>query len=341
LPALDTLPIHFITPQIAHRIHTEEDLVTRVIGCCFGSLVVNRFAAKFEPFGDLELACLSAILGTEKHEAIHRYFDSERGAVQLVNMVSLIFGEVGSFVTNTVPLDVLHIVGQTIKNLAQALPAELKVELQLDKADALMNVSDSSIKSVIVSLLRDLLKTCTLRTLPLPEEVLTNCLQMCLNGLWRWGRVLHQLGASQPLPPEFLDLAGLEITRHLRIEKDQASRVMGRCVEALVVSNLAARIESRTDSTVQVGDEALACLSAILGTENRDLRLWLGRSGAVELANMASLILSEIDFLFSNTAPSDVLDMIQQTFSILSPTLPAELNAELMSNTDGQCEVVL
>ncbi len=338
-PTLDFFPIHFITPEIARRIHTEEDLVTRVIARSFGSLVVNRFAAKSKPFGDRELACLSTILFTKQRKAIHQHF--KPGVVQLVNMVSLASGELSSFVTDTVPSDVQHIVRQTIGTLAQALPAELKVELQLDQADALMNVPDSSIKSIIVSFLRDLLKTCTLRTLPLPEEVRTCCLQMCLYSMWDLGQVLHRLGDSQPFPPELLDLAGLEITRLIRTEKDQASRVLGRCVEALVVSNLAARIKSHTDSTVQISDEALTYLSAILGTESRDLRLLLGRPGAVELANMVSLIFSEIDSLFSDTIPSDVLDMIQQTYGILSPTLPAELNAEMMNLTDGQCEVIL
>ncbi|KAI9455574.1 hypothetical protein BJY52DRAFT_636129 [Lactarius psammicola] len=157
---------------------------------------------------------------------------------------------------------------------------------------------------------------------------------MCLYGLWDLGTVLHRLGGSRPLPPEFLDLASLEVTRHIRTEKDQASRVLGRCVEASVVGNLAARIKSRTDSTVQISDEALTCLSAILGTESRDFRLWFGRPGAIELANMASLIFSETDSLFSNTTSSDELDMIQQMYNILSPTLPAELNAELMNFTD-------
>jgi len=53
---------------------------------------------------------------------------------------------------------------------------------------------------------------------------------------------------------------------------------------------------------------------------------------------MVSLIFNA---LFSDTAPSDVLDVVQQTFSILSQTLPGELNAALMNCTDGQCELIL
>ncbi len=128
------------------------------------------------------------------------------------------------------------------------------------------------------------------------------------------------------------------MTRRIRIEWDGAARVIGHCVEALVVKKLVAGIKSSIDSEVRISDEELGYLSVILCTESRDLRLWLGRPGAVELANMVSLIFNA---LFSDIAPSDVLDVIQQTFNILSQTLPAELNAELMNFTDGQCEVDL
>ncbi len=344
LPELDFFPIHF-TPEIARRIHAEEDPVARVIGRCFGSLVVNKLAAEAKPLGDCELASLSAILGTENRKANDWLF--RPGVAQLVNMVSLTFGEVSSFVTNTVPSDVLHIVGHTIGTLAQALPAELEVKFQLVQADTLMN---SSIKSVIVSHLCDLLKTWTLKTLPLPEEVRTSYLQMCLNGLWCWGKVLHQLGVSQPLPPEFLDLAGLEITRHIRTEKDPASRVMGRCFEALVVNNLAALIKSRSNSTVQIRAKARGCLSAILGTESSDVMHWMSQPGAIELVNIVFLALGDIGSLAADTVPSYVLDVVSQTFNILSQALPAEINTELglvdrihapADIPDGQCELIL
>ncbi|KAH9170377.1 hypothetical protein EDB89DRAFT_1978641 [Lactarius sanguifluus] len=330
LPALDLFPIHFITPEIAHRLQTEEDHILRVIGCCFVSLVVNRFAAKFNPSGDRELASLSAIIGPGVRAMIHRPGNLKPGAaVQVVNLISLTSDILSSLVVNTVPSDVQYMVRQTISTLSQALPADLKVELHLDQADALMNIPDStSIKSIIVSLFHDLLKTCTLRTFALSEEARASSLQMCLQGLWNLGQELHwqQRGGSQPSAPEFLDLVSPEITRHLRSEKDQVCRVKGRCVEALVVSHLAAR----TDPTVQTSDEALGRISTILGTESRDVRLWLGRPGTVELANMVSLLFSEIDSLFSDTTPLDVLDMIQGTLSTLSPTLLAKLDAELM-----------
>ncbi|KAI9447508.1 hypothetical protein H4582DRAFT_1894301 [Lactarius indigo] len=328
LPALDLFPIHLITPEIAHRLHSEVDPIIRVIWRCFSSLVVNRLATKFDPLGDRELAFISAIIGPGVQKTIHRPGNLKPGAaIQLVNVINLASNILGSLVVNTVPSEVQHMVRQTISTLAQAIPAEFKY---LDQAGALMNIPDSTpIKSVVVSIFRDLLKTCTLRTLPLSEDDQADYLKICLESLCNLGQRLHWQRRidSQPSGPEFLDLASSEITLHIRTEKDEACRVIGRCIEALVVNHLAAR----TDSTVQISDEALGRISAILGTENRDLRFLLGRLGTVELPNVFSLLFSEIDFLFSDSIPSDVLDMIEGTLIALSPAVLAELNAELMN----------
>ena len=273
---------------------------------------------------------------------------NQPGAVQFVNLVSLIFSEVGPFVANAVPSDVLHMVGQTLSILAQALPDELKSSLRVIQADSLMNFPNCSMESIIAPLLDCLLNAPKFLPLSLPEEVRTSCLKTCLNGLWRWGKALHQFGASQPLPPQFLDVAGPEITRHIRTEKDQASRVMGRCVEALVVTNLVARIKSRTDSTVQSNDEALKCLSTILGTGSHDVMLWLSQPGAIELVNLIFLAFGAIGSLAADTVPSYVLDVVAQTFSIVSRAFPDDIYYELelyqihapMDNPDGQCELI-
>ncbi|KAF8261194.1 hypothetical protein EI94DRAFT_822139 [Lactarius quietus] len=331
IATLGLLPTHFITPEIARRIHAEDDIAVCVIGRCFASLVANRLAAKSKPFTDDEVACLSAIHCIETSAATY----STPGVVQLIGIVSLTFVDVNSLVADTVPPYVLHIVGQTISTLTQALSAELCIELQLNQADSWMNVPDSRIKSVIVSHLRGLFKVCTQRPFPLPEAVRTYCVQMCLYGLWCWVKVHRQLDASQPLPPEFLDLAGLDITSHIRTEKDQNTRVMGRCVEALVVINLVARIRSRTDSdsTIPLSDKESACISAILGTESHDLRLWLSQPGAVELA---TLVFSEIEVLFTDTLPSESImpHMVEETCDIVYWQLPYELSAEMLESFD-------
>jgi hypothetical protein len=132
-------------------------------------------------------------------------------------------------------------------------------------------------------------------------------------------------------------LASPEIIRLVQLEKDPVSRVTGRCFGALVVMKLAADIRSRADLNFQISDEELACLTAIIGTEDPDLRLSVSAPYTFEVANTLSLVFSEIDTLLSCTVPSEVLDMMQQTYGILARTLPAELNATLTNYTDGQC----
>ena len=345
--AWNFIPIS-IMPGIARRIYTEENLAARLTGCCFVSFAVNKLAASFSSNSSDELAYLFAILGTENRKAIH--WLNQPGAVQLVNLISLTLGAVSSLVTNTVPVppDVLHIVGQTISILSQDLPFDLKVELQLHQADALRDCSDSPTKSIIVPHLLELLRRCTLNALFLPVEMRTGCLQMYLKGLWHWGKALHQLDASQPLPSQFLDLSSLEFTRHILTERDHASRVMGRCVEALVY-NLATRVSLRTDSTVQGREKALAYLSAFHGTENRDVTLWLSQPGAIRLVNIVSLALGDIGSFSADTVPSYALDVVPQTFRTLSQTLSAETRTvlgqdqtnALVGIPNGECKIVL
>jgi hypothetical protein len=245
-----------------------------------------------------------------------------------------------------VPSDVLHIVRHTINTLAREIPVDLKVELQLHQADTLMNFSDASTKSFVASHLFHLLKTCILRAVSLPEGVRTRGLQMCLYGLWHWGKALHQY--SLPFPSDFFDLAGLEITRHILTERDQTSRVMGRCVEALVI-NIVART---SDSTGQNNEKTLGLLSAFLGLGNRDVTLWLSRPSAIELMNIVSLAFGDIGSLTAVTVPSYVRGVVLQTFGMLSRALPAEINSVTMQdqipdspadipNHDGQCELIL
>ena len=220
----------------------------------------------------------------------------------------------------------------------------------MNQAGALMNLSGGPggpTKSIILSHLHNLLKVCTLSTSPLPEEIRTNCLRMCLNGLWHWGKAPHQLGASQLLPPDFLDHAVLEIT-YIWTEMDQASRVIGRCVGARVVNNLAACVKSQTNFTALSNDKALACFSAILRAESRDVKLWLTQPGAIEHMNMLSFAFGDISSLATDTVPSYVLDVVLQTFRILSKALPAEFNNQyrldqtqsLMDIPIGQCEFI-
>ena len=136
-----------------------------------------------------------------------------------------------------------------------------------------------------------------------------------------------------------------EMTRRIRKQRDLAVRVMGRCVEALVVNKLAADIHLRNSP---VTNDELACLSAILGTKSRDVMLLLSCPGAIEFTNMVFLALDDSAAFSHGTVPTYVLDVIQPTSSALSRVLPTELNAKMQidqTNTsmyisNGKCKLV-
>ena len=336
------LPSYFLSsliPEITRRLQTEEDSGVRVIGRCFGALIVNKLVADLEsrtdPINDEELACLSSILGNNSRDM--NLFLSQPGAVALVNMISLTFDEIGGLFTETVPLDVVQ---QTLGILSQAVLSQQNAKVQLDQPIAIINGSSGQFESVLESRLLDLLNTCMTTSL-LEDRVRTSCLRVCLKGLWYFGRTFHQLGNSMSLPSDGrVAFTNPETIRRVREQHDLPVRVIGRCVEALVVGKLAADINSRN---FPVGTNELACLSAILDTKSHDVMLLLNHPGAIEFTNIVFLAL---DIFYSSAParlPSDVPDVVQQTFGILSRPLPAELNVamplhQIDTVADGQCE---
>ena len=164
---------------------------------------------------------------------------------------------------------------------------------------------------------------------------------MCLKNLWN---VVNEQGNSAPLPSYIYGAFSHSVmTRPIHKGADLATGVMGRCAGALVVNKLAADLNSRTES---IKDVELGCISTILGTKRDDVTLLLSHRGAIELSNMVFFALA---YSASATVPSDVLDAVQQTFSILSQALPTEWNFKLrqdqtdttISVSEGQCELVL
>ncbi len=98
---------------------------------------------------------------------------------------------------------------------------------------------------------------------------------------------------------------------------------------ALIVNKLVADINSRT---TPISDGELAFLSAILGTKSHDVKLLLSQPGVVALMNMISLTFDEIGGLVTDSVPSSVLDVVQQTLGILSQALSSQENAEMQLN---------
>ena len=346
------LPSHFsrtlANPEIIHRIHSEKDPVSRVMGRCFCAFIVKKLAADVRSYtnsnaqiGDDELACLSIILGTKSDDV--KLCLEWPGAVELASVVSLTLGDLGSLDISIFPSDGLHVAHQTLTILSQALPTEETAELQLDWPIAQQQISNGEFDRSIVARLICLLKRCFTMsgTSPLPARARRGCLRMCLKSLWYCAKSYHQLGPSKQLPSYFfLDFATPEIIRHIQTEKDPIAHMIGRCFQALVVSKVAAHIKSLTDSDVQLRNKALACLSAILRTEIGDLTLWIENPGTIELVNIVLLAFGGISSLVTDRVPSYVMDVVPQTFNILSQALPAEINTELgLDQTDAQTDI--
>lgn len=180
---------------------------------------------------------------------------------------------------------------------------------------------------ILGSRLYDLLKTCKPETSSLDEEMRNNRLRACLKCLWSFAKAYNQVGSSQALPSYFpYALASPEITRLFQAEKDSGVRVMARCYGALIVNKLVADVESRADS---ISDQELACLSAMLGDNSHDVKLFLCQPGAVTLMNMISMTFDDIDSLVTDTVLSCVWDVVQQTLDILFQSSPVAANVQL------------
>ena len=167
-----------------------------------------------------------------------------------------------------------------------------------------------------------------LGTSSLTATMYRDVLRAWMKSLWYFTRESNKSENLMPLPSYIrAAFANPEMTRRLREERDLAVRVMGRCVQALVVKKLTADIRSR-NAPINTGDE-LVCLSIILGTESHEASLCLGQPGTIELVNLASLALGDVSSLRADQMPPDTRSVFQQTFTTLSPTLPVQGNAGL------------
>ena len=148
-----------------------------------------------------------------------------------------------------------------------------------------------------------------------------------MKNIWHFIKEYNEPGNLAPLP-SFVRIAftNLEVTRRIRQQGDLTVNVIGRCIEALVINKLAGDTNSHN---VPVNNDDLACLSAILGTENHDVRLCLGQPGIVELVNLASLALGHVSSLRVDQMPPDTRSVLQQTLGILSQALLTQGNGEL------------
>ena len=161
---------------------------------------------------------------------------------------------------------------------------------------------------------------------------------MVMKNLWHFTRAYIEHGNSIPLPSYvFTTFTNQSITRRILEKGDIATLVTRRCVGALVVRKLAANLNVRT---LPVENVELACLSAILGTDNQDVIHLLSHPGTIQLVNVIFLISDTLYDALSWSATSDVLDVVRLTFNTLTQALPTPLDAEIgLDLTDTSMDV--
>ena len=216
-----------------------------------------------------------------------------------------------------------------IEDFAARVPGFFDSKAVPDPASAILPLMSDhpTTDPILGSRLSDLLKTCIPGTSPLTEEKRKRRLRVCLKSLWCCGKAYNEQRESDPLPSYFrVVFASPEMTHRIQSEQDLAARVIGSCFGALVAKKLSADIESRR---VQIGDGILACLSAILNAESREVMSLLGEPGAIELASIISFLLVDADTLVADAMPLDVLDVFKQTLQILSQTILSHSHANL------------
>ena len=125
----------FASPEMTHRIQTEQDPAARIIGRCFGALVAKKLSADIVSrrvqINDGMIVCLSAILGIESREVV--FVLSQPGAIELASLVSLVLDGTDSLISDTMPSDVLDLDAfkQTLLILSQAVLAGNCADLPL------------------------------------------------------------------------------------------------------------------------------------------------------------------------------------------------------------------
>ncbi|KAH9030104.1 hypothetical protein EDB85DRAFT_1963972 [Lactarius pseudohatsudake] len=178
----DPLPSYFplvlARPEITRHFPTEQDLVARIMGCCFGALIVSKLVDSFKSpiyvsgrVLDEETACISAILGTEHHEAL--LLPHHLHVINFRNVVSLMSGKVlNMFTAGGMPADValLSIVRDTLYALANSLRDSVLTlgGLRRDQERLLLEISSD----VVQALRSDQLDNKTVETLDRLRQIL-------------------------------------------------------------------------------------------------------------------------------------------------------------------------
>ncbi|KAH9018612.1 hypothetical protein EDB84DRAFT_640052 [Lactarius hengduanensis] len=311
--------VAFANPEMTRRIHQDADLATRAIGRCIAALVINKITPDAMwhtiPGSDAELACLSAILGTGIHDM--RLCLSQPGTIELVNLAFLPLGDVSSLQTNQILPDARSMLQQTFDILSRALPARGNAELPLYQIIALANLSQDKLESTTAFRLYGL--RCAYQAPRLSRKKYAQVVCGCVSrpsGMVE-KRTIKLLIHCRPIFPSCI--ARPEITCHFQTEQDPVAHITGRCFAALVVSKMVDALELPISLSSRVRNPELACISAILGTEHREVLLLPHQLRIINFRNVISGMSDKIDTLFIDAGmPADALDIVRETLHILA-----------------------
>src|SRR6266404_3166646 len=121
-------PVLLASPEITEHLQTEPDSAACIIGHCFGALVADKVlddllaqsrVPSTDSFYDTQLACISAILGTDPREGQSGY--DQLRILNLRRFVSVMVENLASLFDSAMPVDVLMIASHTLHGLTTSL----------------------------------------------------------------------------------------------------------------------------------------------------------------------------------------------------------------------------
>ena len=168
----------FASPQVIQWIQTERDFAVRLLGRCFGSLVVKKLAsdiaspARTDPPTVAEIACIKTILGATGEQVCA--WLSQKGAIDLANVTLLASGEADTLAfrgAKGVPADVVDVFQQTLHIIGEGMSSiegdkeqdkgqdkEGKVEWNADQVTQFHEIYFSLANAPIPALLKERLE---------------------------------------------------------------------------------------------------------------------------------------------------------------------------------------
>src|SRR6266404_7374976 len=121
-------PVLLASPETTQHLQTEPDSAARIIGCCFGTLIADKVLDDLlaqsripstDSFYDMQLACVSAILGRDPREGQSGY--DQLRILNLRSFVSIMAENLGILFSSEMLADVLMTASHTLQDLASDL----------------------------------------------------------------------------------------------------------------------------------------------------------------------------------------------------------------------------